>query len=194
MVYRHERKGSLLMWDSRALLVTLLRALPTLVLSVALGLGPAAGAQESAKALACAVEGARELKPAKVCEQLGQALGRPVKLIDDARKATQGDSLQILRDDVRWTVVLLQNGSVRSWTRVSVADARGREASYFARAARGLLRAAPKPAETCVRLVPGSENSSRSSDLVYPWAELKPCVRRVVDVVDPWWTSPANAH
>jgi hypothetical protein len=99
-----------------------------------------------------------------------------------------------LRDDVRWTVVLLQNGSVRSWTRVSVADARGREASFFARAARGLLRAAPKPAETCVRLVPGSENSSRTTDLVYPWAELKPCVRRVVDVVDPWWTSPANAR
>jgi hypothetical protein len=173
------------MWDSRAL------ALPALMLSLALGLGPLAAAQDSQKPLACAVEGGRAVKPAKLCEQLGQALGRPVKLIDDARKAGQGDSLQILRDDVRWTLVLLQNGIVRSWTRVSVADARGHEASFFARAARGLLRAAPKPAEACVRLEPGGENSTRTTDLVYPWAELKPCVRRVVDVVDPWWTSPA---
>jgi hypothetical protein len=168
------------------------RLVPALTLSVWLGLAALAVAQEAPKPLACAVEGARELKPAKLCEQLGQALGRPMKLIDDARKATRGESLQILRDDVRWTVVLLHNGSVRSWTRVSVADARGHEASFFARAARGLLRAAPKAAETCVRLEPSSENSSRSNDLVYPWAELKPCVRRVVDVVDPWWTSPAT--
>lgn len=185
------------MWDSRVLIPLLTRAsawtrrsLPVLLFSASLGIGALAAAQEAPRPLACAVEGTRELKPAKLCEQLGQALKRPVKMIDDARKADRGESLQILRDDVRWTLILLQNGSVRSWTRVSVADARGHEASFFARAARSLLRAAPKPAETCVRLEPRTENSSRATDLVYPWAELKPCVRRVVDVVDPWWTSP----
>ena len=164
----------------------------SLVLTLSLG-GGLALAQDAPKPLACAVEAGRELKAAKICEQLGQALGRPVQLVADARKAGPGDSLQILRDDVRWTVVLLQNGAVRSWTRVSIADARGREASYFARAARGLLRAAPKAAEKCVRLDPGGENSSRTNDLVYPWEELKPCVRRVIDVVNPWLTAPGGS-
>jgi hypothetical protein len=167
------------------------RELSMLGLVLALATSPAYGQAPAAqKVLSCAVEGGRELKPARLCEQLGLALGRPVQLIDDARKATHGESIQIMRDDVRWTVVLLQDGAVRSWTRVSVVDARGREASFFARAARGLLRASPKPQDRCVRLEPGSENSSRATDLVYPWEELKPCVRKVADVIDPWWTSP----
>lgn len=142
----------------------------------------------AARPLACAIETPQgRPAPAQLCQQLGKALNRPVRRVQDARKDTRGDAVQIIRDDVQWTVVLLQNGSVRSWTRVSAADAQGQEATFFARALRVLLRTVPKPAETCVRVVPSQNRSARAPDLVYPWAELKPCVRRSIEVVDPWW-------
>ena len=166
--------------------------LALLVSLLALGAAQAVAQTPAEKPLLCAVDGSRELKPARLCEQLGQALGRPMELIDDARKAGRGESLQILRDDVRWTLILLQDGVVRSWTRISVVDARGREVNFFARAARGLLRASPKPKEKCVRLEPRSEKSARSMDLVYPWEELRACVRKVAEVVDPWWNAPGR--
>jgi hypothetical protein len=147
---------------------------------------PAAAA--GPKALRCAVESSmRGVSPPKaLCEQLGQALGRPMPLIPDARKETKGDAVQIMHDDVQWTLVLLRKGAVRSWTRVSAADARGREVVFFARALRSLLQAEPKAPSPCVRLEPKNPLSG-AFDLVYPWEELKPCERRVVEVPDPWW-------
>jgi len=147
---------------------------------------PAAPGQP--RSLACAVEAPLDKPaPAQVCQQLGKALSRTIHRVEDARKASHGDAVQIIRDDVQWTVVLLQEGRIRSWTRVSAADAQGHEADYFARALRVLMRTDPKPAETCVRVVPSEDRSARAPDLVYPWAELKPCVRRSIEVVDPWW-------
>jgi hypothetical protein len=147
-----------------------------------------AHAQDAGAApLRCAVEGNTPQAQAKaLCEGLGQALGRPATWVDDARKDKSGESLQIVRDDVQWTLVLLRKGMVRSWTRVSVADAKGQELSFFTRAVRSLLKASPKGNAPCVRLDP-KQRSARAPDLVYPWGELKPCVRQVVDVVDPWW-------
>lgn len=138
--------------------------------------------------LRCAVEGTtgQQLAPKALCDQLGQALGRPMPLVEDARKDKRGDALQIVRDDVQWTLVLLRKGAVRAWTRVSIDDARGREVAFFGRAVRSLLKSAPKGDAQCVRLDPKGR-SARAPDLVYPWSELKPCVRQVVDVVDPWW-------
>jgi hypothetical protein len=137
--------------------------------------------------LRCAVEGNTPKAEAKtLCEQLGQALGRHAQWVEDARHDKSGESLQIVRDDVQWTLVLLRKGAVRSWTRVSVADAKGQELSFFTRAVRSLLKASPKAGAACVRLDP-KQRSSRAPDLVYPWSELKPCVRQVVDVIDPWW-------
>jgi hypothetical protein len=178
------------MWGLRALSPA--RIALALWLTAAQALAQAAGEAPARAPLACAVEASRYMKPAQLCGKLGQLLGRQVRLVADARKAGSGEALQILRDDVRWTLVLLKDGAVRAFTRVSVTDARGREATFFARAARSLLQTSPKPSEQCVRLDPSSENSARVTDLVYPWAELKPCVRRVVDVIDPWWSSPTR--
>lgn len=137
--------------------------------------------------LRCAVERSTPQLPSRVlCEQLGHALGRTTQWVDDARRDKRGEALQIVHDDVQWTLVLLRNGAVRSWTRVSAADAKGREVAFFSRAVRGLLKAAPKGDALCVRLDP-KQRSERAPDLVYPWAALKPCVRQVADVVDPWW-------
>jgi hypothetical protein len=150
---------------------------------------PVAAQDAGVSPLRCAVEGATAQLPSKaLCDQLGKALGRPVQLVDDARKDKRGEALQIVRDDVQWAVVLLRKGAVRSWTRVSVDDARGREVQFFSRAVRSLLKTAPKGDAPCVRLDP-KQRSERAPDLVYPWADLKPCVRQVVDVVDPWWTT-----
>jgi hypothetical protein len=156
----------------------------------ALILGTARAQDAGAAPLRCAIEGTRgQQLPAKaLCEQLGQALGRPTPWVEDARKDKRGEALQIVRDDVQWTLVLLRKGAVRAWTRVSIDDARGREAAFFSRAVRSLLKTAPKDNAPCVRLDP-KDRSARSPDLVYPWSELKPCVRQVVDVVDPWWTT-----
>lgn len=163
----------------------------TLLVSLALStLAGSALAQPAAAAppLACAVEAPNDKPaPAHVCQQLGKVLNRQVRRVDDARKEGRGDAVQIIRDDVQWTVVLLAAGNVRAWTRVSAADAQGQEASFFARAVRVLMRTEPKAAETCVRVVPSEDRSARAPDLVYPWAELKPCVRRSIEVVDPWW-------
>jgi hypothetical protein len=148
-----------------------------------------AQATQTAKPLRCAVESTmRGITPKTLCEQLGQALGRAMPLINDARKDAKGDSVQIMHDDVQWTLVLLRRGAVRSWTRVSASDARGHEVVYFARALRSLLTAEPKSPSACVRLEPKNPLSG-AFDLVYPWAELKPCERRVVEVPDPWWGS-----
>ena len=165
----------------------------TLAALALLGLGLPVAAQDAGVGpLRCAVDGATpQLSSKALCEQLGKALGRAVQLVDDARKDKRGEALQIVRDDVQWTVVLLRKGAVRSWTRVSVDDARGREVQFFSRAVRALLKTAPKGDAACVRLDP-KQRSERAPDLVYPWAELKPCVRQVVDVVDPWWTNTAK--
>lgn len=151
---------------------------------------PRGGAAQDGEGLVlrCAVEGSpSSLRGKSLCEQVAHAVGRSMQWVDDARRHKGGETVQILRDDVQWTVILLRNGVVRSWTRVSADDARGRESTFLARALRSLLKAAPKPTEPCLRLEP-KDRSARAPDLVYPWAELKPCVRQVVDVVDPWWT------
>ena len=151
--------------------------------------GATAGSAQATKPLRCAVETSTRALPAKaLCDQLGQALGRPMPLITDARKETKSDAVQIMHDDVQWTLVLLRRGSVRSWTRVSVADAHGREVTFFARALRSLLQAEPKAPSVCVRLEPKSRVGS-AFDLAYPWEELKPCERRIVEVPDPWWST-----
>jgi hypothetical protein len=161
--------------------------LATAALALLVGSSSAALAQ-GPKPLRCAVDSTmRGIIPKALCEQLGQALGRSMPLIADARKETKADSVQIMHDDVQWTLVLLRRGAVRSWTRVSAADARGHEVAFFARALRSLLSAEPKSPSTCVRLEPKSTRSA-AFDLVYPWAELKPCEPRVVEVPDPWWT------
>jgi hypothetical protein len=152
---------------------------------------PHAHAQAS-KPLGCAVESSMKgLTPKALCNQLGQAIKRPMPLIVDARKEVKGDAVQIMHDDVQWTLVLLRQGTVRSWTRVSVSDARGREVVFFARALRSLLQAEPKSPSACVRLEPKSTRS-KAFDLVYPWAELKPCEPRVVEVPDPWWSTDGH--
>ncbi len=158
---------------------------------LAQGSEPAVAQSDPASAvLRCAVDGSSPtLSPKSLCEQLAGALGRSSVVVADARKGGKGEAVQIMRDDVQWTVVLLRGGVVRSWTRISAADARGREVVFFTRALRSLMQSAPKKAEPCVRLDPDNGRSKRSLDLVYPWAELKPCVRRVIDVVDPWWTA-----
>jgi hypothetical protein len=172
------------------------RARSPLFKSWLLGLGllgltlqPAAAEAQAqpAKALRCAVElSPRGLSPKTICAQLGQAIGRSTQLVADARKGKKSDALQIIHDDVQWTLVLLRDGTVRAWTRVSAADARGHEVEFFARAVRSLLKEEPKTPNTCIRLEP---KTPRGFDLVYPWAELKPCEPRVIEVPDPWWTS-----
>jgi hypothetical protein len=148
-----------------------------------------ASAQAKQAPLRCALDSSMRGITAKgLCEQLGQALKRPTQLVPDARKKTKGDALQIVHDDVQWTLVVLRNGAVRAWTRVSVSDARGREVLFFTRALRSLLATEPKSPSACVRLEP-KRTRSAAFDLVYPWAELKPCKPRVVEVPDPWWSN-----
>jgi hypothetical protein len=165
-------------------------ALPTLLTfcTLILLVPGEAGAQAKTTPLRCAVDSTmRGITPKGLCEQIGQSLKRPTQLVPDARKEAKGDAVQIMHDDVQWTLVVLRNGAVRSWTRVSVSDARGREVMFFARALRSLLLAEPKTPNTCVRLEP-KKTRSAAFDLVYPWAELKPCEPRVIEVPDPWWS------
>jgi hypothetical protein len=73
---------------------------------------------------------------------------------------------------------------------VSAADAAGREVLFLARALRVLIREANKPVKGCVRVEPNGGRTMRSPELAYPWVNLKKCRAQVVDVIDPWWSSP----
>ncbi len=150
-------------------------------------------AAAAAEPLACGVEGtSRPVQASEVCRALGRALGRPIAIVDDARKVARGDALQVIQEDVEWIVVWLVDSHVRSWTRVSKIEAAPDQLRFLARAARALAELSPPPPKrACVRVDPDSR-SARSPDLIYPWAELRPCRRRLVEVVDPWWL-PGNA-
>lgn len=137
--------------------------------------------------LGCALRETIPNLPARtLCEELGRALKRPVFMIDDARRS-DSEAVEIMRDDVQWTLVLVRERTVHSWTRVSISDAQSHEADVFARVLRVLLRTSPKQPESCVRVVGKGDRSERNLDVIYPWAELKPCARRSVEVLDPWW-------
>jgi len=180
--------SSSLAWSVLALL--LLVTPPCLSVEVAAVLGAAkAHAQAGASTtLACAVEGTpRGLRAADLCKALGRELGRPTALIDDARATKRGDALQIIAGDVQILVVWLSAGHVRAWTRVSKIEAAADQLRFLVRAARELAKAAPAQERECVQLDPNGGRKMRSPDLSYPWAELKPCQRRPVEVVDPWW-------
>jgi hypothetical protein len=138
--------------------------------------------------LACAVEGTpRGLRGADLCKALGRELGRPTTMIDDARTTKRGDALQIIAGDVQILVVWLSDGHVRAWTRVSKIEAAADQLHFLVRAARELAKAVPALERECVQLDPNGGRKMRSPELSYPWAELKPCQRRSVEVVDPWW-------
>jgi hypothetical protein len=138
--------------------------------------------------LACAVEGTpRGMRTADLCKAVGRELTRPTALVDDARTIKRGDALQIIAGDVQFLLVWLSEGRVRAWTRVSKIEAAGDQLRYLLRATRELARVAPALDRECVQLDPNAGRKMRSADLAYPWAELKPCQRRQVEVVDPWW-------
>ncbi len=143
----------------------------------------------AAEPLACGVEGtSRALRAADVCRALARELGRPTTVVDDARKVTHGDALHVVQEDVQWIVVWLTDGRVRSWTRVSKIEAAADQLRFIVRAARALAELSPPPPkQECVRVDPDGNNKARSTDLVYPWSELRACRRRFVEVVDPWW-------
>ena len=152
----------------------------------------AASARAQHPAFACSVEASkRVLRAADFCEALGRRLGRPVTPIDDARDAKHGDSVQVLHSDVQWIVIWLVDGHVRAWTRVSQIETAKQQLSMLVRAAIALPRNIPEP-HACVRLDPYGGYKMRSSDLTYPWAELKPCKQRQVEVTDPWWLPPRS--
>jgi hypothetical protein len=109
-----------------------------------------------------------------------------VVAIDDAREAKHGDSVQVLRSDVQWIVIWLVQGRVRAWTRVSQMEAADKQLATLVRAASALPDSLPEP-PSCVRLDPNGGYRMRSTDLTYPWAELKPCKRKTIEVADPWW-------
>jgi hypothetical protein len=154
-----------------------------------LGLGLlASSAQAAAPALPCAVEGlSRGVKPSALCQALATQLARGVELVGDAREANKGEAVQIITGDVAWTVIWLLDGRVRAWTRVSKVDPIEEQVKLLARAARELAKQAKtleREATTCLRVDP---SKARHPDLAYPWAELSPCKRKLVEVVDPWW-------
>lgn len=142
-----------------------------------------------ARALSCAVEGsARPMRAAELCKALQSELKRPLAAVQDARDVKRGDALQLIHDDVQWTVIWLSAGRIKAWTRVSKVEAEDDQVRFLARAIRALAKAAPQTAEaSCVRLDPNGGHKMRSPELSYPWAELAPCTRQVVEVVDPWW-------
>jgi hypothetical protein len=154
---------------------------------------PTAQAQPPPRAtLACAVEASkRVLRAASFCDALGRALGRPVTATDDARSVKRGDSVQVLRSDVQWIVIWLVDGRVRAWTRVSLIEPLAQQLSILVRAATALPRGLAEAPE-CVRLDPNAGYKVRSADLTYPWAELRPCKRKLVEVADPWWLPPRS--
>ncbi|MFT3927937.1 MAG: hypothetical protein QM778_35745 [Myxococcales bacterium] len=146
---------------------------------------------KSNKPLACAVVGTGSTERSEqLCLGLGQQLGRHTVLVDDGSNVRRGESIHIVQGDVAWTVVWLKDGSPRAFTRVSAVDAAGREVLFLARASRVLSREANKPTAGCVRVEPNGGRVMRSPDLAYPWVSLKRCRAEVVDVIDPWWTSP----
>ena len=89
--------------------------------------------------------------------------------------------------DVQWTVIWLNEGHVRAWTRVSVTEAADEQVRFVVRATQALAKASAAPEKVCVRLDPNGGRKMRSDDLTYPWAELKPCRQKRVEVPDPWW-------
>lgn len=155
---------------------------------------PAQDASEAlpgAKALACAVVGTGSTERSEsLCDALGAQLGRSTVLVDDGSNVRRGDSLHIIQGDVTWTVIWLRDGDPQAFTRVSAADAAGREVLFLARASRVLIHEASKQAKGCVRVEPNGGHAMRSTDLAYPWVNLKKCRAQVVDVIDPWWSSP----
>lgn len=166
--------------------------LPILASLSALLLGSPAGVMAEAAArrpLSCAVEGsARPLRASELCRVLQRELKRPLSPVHDARSVKRGDALQLIHDDVQWTVIWLSDGRIKAWTRVSKVEAADDQVRFLARAVRALAKAAPQTAEArCIRLDPNGGHKMRSPDLSYPWAELAPCARQVVEVVDPWW-------
>lgn len=130
-------------------------------------------------------------RSADLCGAIGRELKRTITMVDDARGA-QGEAVQIIRGDVQWTVIWLVAGHVRAWTRVSQTEAAKDQVRFVVNATKALVKAGATATHECVRLDPNGGRQMRSSDLTYPWAELKPCQRKVVEVVDPWWL-PANA-
>jgi hypothetical protein len=143
---------------------------------------------KAAPALACAVEGTeRGVRASELCRALGRELGRSTTLVDDARTTKHGEAIQIIHGDVQWVVAWLANGHVRAWTRVSKIEADEDQLRFLVRAARELAKVSPALQRECVQLDPNGGQKMRSPDLTYPWAELKPCRRRSIEVVDPWW-------
>jgi hypothetical protein len=144
--------------------------------------------QAAAPSLTCAVEGmSRGVKPSALCQALAAQLDRSVVMVTDAREAQKGEAVQIITGDVAWTVVWLVDGHVRTWTRVSKTEPLDEQVKLLARAARELAKQAKaidKTASACLRIDP---SKTRNRDLSYPWAELSPCKRKLVEVVDPWW-------
>ncbi|MET0284342.1 MAG: hypothetical protein ABW352_07725 [Polyangiales bacterium] len=153
----------------------------------------ASSAQAAAPSLPCAVEGlSRGVKPSAICQALATQLARSVVLVGDAREADKGDAVQIITGDVAWTVIWLLDGRVRTWTRVSKVDPIDQQVKLLARAARELARQAKtleREESTCLRV---DTSKARNLDLAYPWAELSPCKRKLVEVVDPWWLPPKD--
>lgn len=148
---------------------------------------------EGQRALPCAVEGsARPLRAAELCSALQRELGRPMQPVDDARTVQKGDALQLIHDDVQWSVIWMIDGRIRVWTRVSKADVAEDQVRFLARATRALAKAARTKEPNCLRLDPNAGHKMRSPDLTYPWAALAPCKRKYVEVVDPWWFPEAS--
>ncbi len=167
--------------------------LTTLVSAVtACGASTAFAQPPSAAPLRCAVEGETQiLANGRVCEALGTAIGRPIIKVRDARKGTPGEAIQILEGDLQWIVVLLKNGQVRAWTRISKTYAQGKELATITRVARTLLSQKLGKNERCVRVEPNGGRRMRGFDLAYPWVELKECATRFTEVPDPWWDDPS---
>lgn len=127
------------------------------------------------------------MRAADFCRALGRELSRVTSVVDDARAAKHGDAVQVVPGDVQWTVVWLSDGRIRTWTRVSKIDAAVDQLRHLVRAASELARLAPAAARDCLHVDPNGGRKMRSPDLTYPWAELKPCRRKQVEVIDPWW-------
>ncbi len=154
----------------------------------------AASAQAAGPSLPCAVEGmSRGVKPGALCQALAGQLDRDVVLVEDARETRKGEAIQVITGDVAWTLVWLVDGHVRTWTRVSKVDPLAEQVKLLTRAARELAKQAKtidQSEPTCLRVDP---SKVKNPDLSYPWAELSPCKRKLVEVVDPWWL-PAKSN
>ena len=137
--------------------------------------------------VACAVEATdRQLSAPGLCDALAKVIGRPVVRVEDAR-ATHGESVQVIHSDVQWIVIWLVDGHVRAWTRVSKIEAARRQLHMLVSAAKALAKRLPTAKAACIRLEPNAGHKVRSAELTYPWATLRPCRQRMIEVVDPWW-------